>query len=192
MKIIFPVFFFLLLTSCEQNQNMNVQQNTAVDTSALYATLNNPEREIVLLPEAREITENWLAYLTAQSEIENFQAYTVKEVSDNATPIAEIMQNLRETAPKQFGSNAVQTRLSVLYTKARVLEFLTKKRNPDYSEIKSTAEELPEEFNNFKIQLNELFLKTLEDLELELDAFEVEDTTSRPLLRTLPRIRREN
>ena len=62
---------------------MNVQQNTAVDTSALYATLNNPEREIVLLPEAREITENWLAYLTAQSEIENFQAYTVKEVSDN-------------------------------------------------------------------------------------------------------------
>ncbi|HSP40579.1 MAG TPA: hypothetical protein VLN46_04035 [Gillisia sp.] len=171
---------------------MEVQAETAVDTSALYANINYPERDVVLLPEAQEITENWLAFLTAQSEIDNFRTYTVKEITDNATPIAEIMQNLRDTAPKEFGSHAAQTRLSVLFTKAKVLEFLSNKRNPDYAQIRSTAEELPVEFNNFKIQLNELFLKTLEDLELELDTFDAEDTTGRPLLRTVPRMGRQN
>lgn len=165
---------------------MSSQQDTGIDTTALYAVLNNPDRDIVLLPEARDITDDWLAFLTAQSEMESFRTYTVKEVSSNATPIAEIMNNLRQTAPKQIKTHAVETRLSVLYTKAKVLEFLSSKRNPDYAAIKEAAEDLPLEFNNFKVQLNELFLKTLEDLEEELNAFDVEDTTSRPLLRTLP------
>lgn len=192
MRLILPVIFFVLLTGCEQKQNMEAQRETVIDTSALYAKIKSPEREVILLPAAQEITENWLAFLTAQSEIENFKTYTVKDVSSNATPIAEIMENLRDTAPKEFHTQAVQTRLSVLYTKAKVLEFLSTQRNPDFVAIGSTAEELPVEFNNFKIQLNELFLKTLEDLELELDTFDAEDTTSRPLLRTLPRIGRQN
>lgn len=186
MKFIFSFIIFLFLAGCNENQNMNSQQDTGIDTTALYAALNYPDREVVLLPAAREITDDWLAYLTAQSEMENFRTYTVKDVSSNATPIAEIMNNLRQTSPKQIKTHAVETRLSVLYTKAKVLEFLSSKRNPDHAAIKDAAEDLPLEFNNFKIQLNELFLKTLEDLEEELDAFDVEDTTSRPLLRTLP------
>src|SRR5690606_21541241 len=143
-----------------------------IDTTALYAVLNYPDRDVVLLPEARDITDDWLAFLTAQSEMESFRTYTVKEVSSNATPIAEIMNNLRQTSPKQIKTHAVETRLSVLYTKAKVLEFLSSKRNPDYAAIKNAAEDLPLEFNNFKIQLNELFLKTLEELEEELNAFD--------------------
>lgn len=192
MRLFLPVIFLIILSGCDQKQNIETQRETAVDSSALYAKINNPEKEVVLLPATLEVTENWLAFLTAQSEIENFSTYTVKDVSSNATPIAEIMENLKETVPKQFGTHAVQTRISVLYTKAKVLEFLSGKRNPDYLAIKSTAEDLPVEFNNFKIQLNELFQKTLEDLEEELDAFDAEDTTSRPLLRTLPRVGRQN
>lgn len=171
---------------------MSQQQDTGIDSTILKAPLNYPEREIELLPATREITDDWLAYITAQSEIENFSNYTVKDVSSNATPIAEIMNNLRQTSPKPIKTHAVETRLSVLYTKAKVLEFLSSKRNPDYVAIKAAAEDLPVEFNNFKIQLNELFLKTLEELEEELDAFDVEDTTSRPLLRTTPAMRAQN
>lgn len=192
MRLILPVIFLIILSSCDQKQNIDTRQETVVDSSALYAKINNPEKEVVLLPATLEVTENWLAFLTAQSEIENFNNYTVKDVSSNSTPIAEIMQNLRETSPEQFQTHAVKTRLSVLYTKAKVLEFLSNKRNPDYVAIKSTAEELPVEFNNFKIQLNELFQETLEDLEEQLDAFDAEDTTSRPLLRTLPGVGRQN
>ena len=170
---------------------MGTQQVTGIDTTARNATLKYPDRDVVLLPEAREITGDWLAYLTAQSEIVSFRTYTVKDVSSNATPIAEIMNNLRQTSPKEIKTHSVETRLSVLYTKAKMLEFLASKRNPDYAAIKTTAEELPIEFNNFKIQVNELFLKTLEELEEELNAFDVEDTPSRPLLRSLPAMREQ-
>lgn len=192
MRIIFPVIFFIFLTGCDNKRELEGQQETAVDSSVVYARLSNPEKDVVLLPETQEITENWLAFLTAQSEIENFRTYTVHDVRSNSTPIAEIMENLKGTAPKQFRTHAVDTRLSVLYTKAKVLEFLSNKRNPDYAKIKATAEELPIEFINFKIQINELFLKTLEELELELDSFDAEDTTSKPLLRTMPRMGRQN
>lgn len=191
MKVIFSIIIFLLLTGCNDNQKMNSQQVTSIDTTVLNSQLKYPEMEVMLSPASREITDDWLAFLTAQSEIESFRTYTVKEVSSNATPIAEIMNNLRNTSPTQIKTHAVETRLSVLYTKARVLEFLSSKRNPDYVAIKKAAEELPVEFNNFKIQINELFLKTLEDLEEELDAFDVEDTTSRPLLRTIPAMREQ-
>lgn len=192
MRIIIPVILSFFLTGCFQKQDMNKKQKTAVDSTALKSTLNIPNYEVGLLPEARNITEGWLAFITAQAEIENFRTYTVQEVSVNATPIAEIMLSLKDSAPTQLNSNAVQTRLSVLYTKAKVLETLANKRNPDYTALKSAAEEIPVEFNNFKIQLNELFLKTLEDLEDELDAFDVEDTTSRPLLRTPTAINPQN
>lgn len=191
MRLIFPFIILLFLAGCKENRDAGTQQVTVTDTTVLNTTLTYPEREVILLPETREITDDWLAFLTAQSEIENFRSYTVKDVSSNATPIAEIMDNLRETSPKLIKTHAVETRLSVLYTKARVLEFLSSKRNPDYVAIKAAAEDLPVEFNNFKIQMNELFLKTLEELEEELDAFDVEDTTSRPLLRTIPAMREQ-
>src|SRR5690606_12487937 len=178
MRIIISFIIILFITGCNENRDMSSQQDTGMDTTALYARLKYPAGEVVLSPAAQEITESWLAYLTAQSEIESFSSYTVKDISSNATPIAEIMNNLRETSPKQIKTHAVETRLSVLYTKAKMLEFLSSKRNPDYAAIKETAEDLPVEFNNFKIQVNELFLKTLEELEDELDAFDVEDTTS--------------
>lgn len=192
MRIILMALFFLSLAACDQNREFKGEEETGIDTTVINANLDYPSQEVELVPATREITEDWLAYLTAQSEIENFRNYTVKEVSANATPIAEIMLSLRDTAPKQLNSNAVQTRLSVLYTKAKILEFLSGQREPDYVAIKSVAEEIPLEFNNFKIQINELFLETLEDLEERLDAFDVEDTTSRPLLRTLPRMGRQN
>ncbi len=177
MKFTFLFVLLLFFAGCNNKSNTAQQTSeTLADTTILSQSLVLPSFEVILLPEAREITDNWLAYITAQTEIENFGNYTVTEITSNATTIVEIMQTLKETVPAEFQTNAVQTRLSVLYTKARVLEHLAIKRNSDPREIKTTAEELPLEFNNFKIQLNELFLKSLEDLEKELDAFDVEDT----------------
>lgn len=168
-----------------------MQSQTITDTTAFKETLDFPNEQVVLLPEAREITMDWLAYVTAQSEIENFRNYTVREVISNASPIAEIMNSLRETVPEQFKTNAVETRLSVLYTKAKVLEHLSKRKNSKPEEIAVTAEELPVEFNNFKIQLNELFLKTLEEFEQELDEFEAVEDTLDPVSRPIPPAKRE-
>lgn len=170
MKKILWGFSIFILAGCNQNaEDQQPLSQETIDTTALQRPLQIPNEEVILLPEAREITADWLAYLTAQSEINNFKEYTLNQVISNATPLSEIMESLRQTVPDAFKTNAVQTRLSVLYTKAKVLERLSNSRNGNPGEIMETAEEIPVEFNNFKIQLNELFLKTLEDFEQELE-----------------------
>lgn len=178
MKNLLILLFVLLLGSCgrtgENEQPANAEE---IDTTAFQKTLRVPGEEVVLVPEARELTMNWLAYLTAQSEIENFETYTVNDVISNATPIAEIMHALQQSVPDSLKTNSIQTRVSVLYTRAKVLEHMAQRRSGNPEAIKTTAEELPVDFNNFKIQVNELFLKTLEDFEKELDEFQPEEDT---------------
>ncbi len=152
---------------------------TKEKTIALTQNLEFPKEQVSLLPEAQEITNEWLAYITAQSEIENLKNYTLNNVISNATPIAEIMKSLKETVPARLKSNAVQARLGVLVTKSKILQQLAEKREIDPEKIANVAQALPLEFNNFKIQVNELFLKTLEEFEEELDEFENELEQSR-------------
>lgn len=187
MRILIYIVVLLFAVGCnDSNEPAPVQTRDTIDTTALQKPIEVPNQEVVLLPEAREVTMDWLAYLTAQSEIENFENYTVEDIISNATPIAEIMLSLRQTVPEEFKINAIQTRLSVLYTKAKVIEHLATSRPNQLEEIRETAEELPVEFNNFKIQLNELYLKTLEDFEQELENFEEETDTTAPLQRRIP------
>lgn len=187
MKNVFLILLSLFLIGCEEKKNKEENSEKRMkDSIAFSQNLQVSNLEVLLLPEARDITSEWLAYLTAQIEIENFQDYTVNEVVSNARPIAEIMRSLRETLPDTLKSNATEARLAVIYTKAMVLEQQSKKRAPDPLEIAKIAGEIPTEFNNFKIQLNELFLKTLEQFEMELDDFDAEqerDTTKTSIRR---------
>ena len=90
------------------------------------------------------------------------------------------MKSLKATVPDTLKSKAGNARLTVLSTKAQVLEQLAARRNKNLEQISKTAQEIPVEFNNFKLQLNELFLKSLEDFERELDELDQEqDSISR-------------
>ncbi len=181
MKSFFWIVLLILFVGCGENKPVDSQNSSNKEiVSALKQKLEITKERVILLPEAQEITTEWLAYITAQSEIENFNSYTLNDVVSNATPITEIMQSLKETLPPALQSNAVEARLGVLVTKAKILQQLAEKRivNPD--EIAKTAQEIPAEFNNFKIQLNELFLKTLEQFEEELDAIDNDAPLQKP------------
>lgn len=176
MKTSFWILFIVLMVGCNQKTEENSNESNRKEIQlALTQKLEAPKAEVVLLPEAQEITNEWLAYITAQSEIENLSNYTINDVISNATPITEIMKSLQETVPVSLKSNAVKARLGVLVTKSKVLQQLAEKREADPEKISKTASELPLEWNNFKIQINELFLKTLEEFEEELDAIENEE-----------------
>lgn len=179
LKNICWIILILLLTGCNQNKDVKSQgpQNKK-DTTAFNQKLEITNQQVPLQPKASKITSEWLAYITAQSEIENFKTYTVNDVISNARPIAEIMKNLKETIPDSLKATAVEARLSVLLTNAKILEQLSQQRNLDAKKIAATAREIPFQFNNLKIQLNELFLKTLEEFELELDKYEDSTNTT--------------
>lgn len=188
MKI-YLFLFIILFAGCKEKKAPQISTGPGKEDSlVLNRPLQVPREEVMLLQEPKMITSEWLAYITAQSEINNFQSYSLRDVMQNAGPIAEIMKSLKESLPDTLRSRAVESRLVVLYTKAKVLEQKSNKRAPNLEEISEIAQQIPSEFNNFKIQLNELFLKTLEQFEEELDKFETErqkDSIS-PLIREIP------
>ena len=179
MKNSFWILLIFVMAGCNQKTTENSNESDREKNQlALTQKLETSKTEVVLLPEAQEFTNEWLAYITAQSEIENLKNYTLNDVISNATPITEIMKSLQETVPARLQSNAVKARLGVLVTKSKILQQLAEKREPNPEGIAKTANELGLEWNNFKIQINELFLKTLEEFEEELDAIENDDEQS--------------
>tara|TARA_R100000935_G_scaffold58798_1_gene98037 strand:- start:3292 stop:3867 length:576 start_codon:yes stop_codon:yes gene_type:complete len=184
MKISLWILILFLMVGCKKKTNDSSSEKDRKEIqAALTQKLEPSNAEVMLLPEAQEITNEWLAYITAQSEIENLNNYTLNDVIANTSPITEIMKSLQESVPVRLRSNAVKARLVVLVTKSKVLQQLAKKRELDPKEISKTAKELSVEWNNFKIQLNELFQKTLEEFEEELDEIENdEEQTSERIL----------
>ena len=173
MRRVLGILMVLMIVSCNQNKYAtNEKASSSIDTTSVDQKLKIPSQSTQLLPDASDITSEWLGFVTAQEEIRNFQNYTIKDVISNAKPIVEIMKSMKESVPDTLKSKPVQARLTVLYTKAKVLEQLTARPENKTKKISTTAESLPVEFNNLKIQINELFLKTLEDFDKELDDFE--------------------
>ena len=131
---------------------------------------NSPKIQVTLQKEPQDLVNIWLAYITAEDVMTTLNGATLQTVVDKASNSAKIMKELRETVPVELKSNAVKARLTVLVTKSRILEQLTKRQTLNKEEIMILAEELPQDFENFKLQLNEIFLKTPDQFEIELDS----------------------
>lgn len=174
MKKITFILGLLCLVSCKDKQVEN-STTTEVDTTAFGKQIEVTNEHVQLLPEAREYAVQWIEYIAAQNEIEKFNDATLREVMNNAAPLAEIMTSLQYSVPDSLKSTAVEARLNVLTTKSMLLNHAASKRKPDPNEIEEVAEEIPSEFNYLKIQMNEIFLKTLQDFEDELDLQEEEN-----------------
>lgn len=171
-KILFILSVFTLLSCKEEpQQKKTASQEDRIGFSAELEVTTN--RRVDLLPEVTEIVSQWLAYVTAQNEIEALRTSTGYEILETSNSMMQIMESLKTSIPDTLKSKAVNSRVNVLHTKARILYQLTNKKEKDAGEIFEVANDLIVEFDNFKLQLNELFLKSPGDFELELDkAFE--------------------
>ncbi|SOC79700.1 hypothetical protein SAMN06296241_1232 [Salinimicrobium sediminis] len=188
MRKILVVFLMLSLLSCEDEAEKPVVAPLETSTSFSDSLKISKTRNVILSPEAREIAADWLAYITAQNEIENLENKTGSEIVESSNNLMQIMESLRETLPDTLKTNAVEARTNVLLTKAHVLHQFSNKKQKNPDEIFEVAQNLVVEFDNFKLQLNELFLKTPENFELELDqefeeSLEADSTGTIPLFR---------
>lgn len=168
MKKIFFLLILISFSACKEERskdNLNSDLEVSLNDSLIY----RPTRIVSLLPEAGEKVETWLAYATAQNQVESLKNATVTEIIDYSGPMVQIMEALSNTLPDSLRVPAVKARINVLLTKANVLHQRSVKKNIQPAEILDSAEEIIIEFDNFKIQLNELFIKTPEDFESELD-----------------------
>ncbi|SHI87136.1 hypothetical protein SAMN04488096_105183 [Mesonia phycicola] len=126
-------------------------------------------RTVSLLPDAEAASSNWMAFITAKNEIERIDHFTLQEVVNNSNNFFRSVKQLQDSIPTDFEKTPIKTRLNVLLTKAYLLETEAERQRPNAGKIDTLSFELYNEFNNLKIQLNEAFLKPMEDFDLELD-----------------------
>ncbi|MHA6278767.1 hypothetical protein ACXYMT_01175 [Salinimicrobium sp. CAU 1759] len=188
MRKILSFFVIISLFACDEKENSSQKAPIQSKTSFSDQLEVNSNRTVNLLPQARQLAGEWIAYATAQNEIQNLERSTGQEIMGSSNNLVQIMETLQSSIPDTLRSNAVEARVNVLYTKARVLQQLSNKKQKNPDEIFEVAEDLVVEFDNFKLQLNELFLKTPENFEMELDeefeeSLEPDSTGTIPLFR---------
>ena len=172
-KFLFLISCCILLSCEEKAEEEFVADNDEMEFSRELEVTTN--RRVDLLPDARQQVSEWLAYVAAQDEMQNLRGHTGSEIVATSNSLMQIMENLQATLPDTLQTPAVRSRANVLLTKAKILDQLASKKDKDAAEIFDVANDLIVEFDNFKLQLNELFLKTPDDFELELDR-EFEET----------------
>ena len=190
MKNLLLLFSIVLLVSCKEEPPKPTGPNAEAKarfSEELQVTTN---RRVDLLPEAREEVNQWLAYATAQNEMESLRNSSGYEILDSSNSIMQIMESLKSSIPDTLQTPAVISRSNVLVTKAKILHQLSNKKERDAAEIFDVANDLIVEFDNFKLQLNELFLKTPVDFEQELDE-EFEKSLEPDSTGTIPLFRKE-
>lgn len=191
MKNLLLLFSVLLLISCgeeSQKPKASNSEGKARFSEELEVTTN---RRVNLLPEAREEVSEWLAYATAQNEMETLRSSTGTAILESSNSIMQIMESLHSSVPDTLQTPAVLARTNVLVTKAKILHQLSNKKEKDAAEIFNVANDLIVEFDNFKLQLNELFLKSPVDFEQELDE-EFEESLTPDSTGTIPLFRQED
>ncbi len=178
MKNLLFLLIAVTLFSCRSEHDAEDSAGDVADSTAFQEEIKTEDRKLSLQPESRKFAMNWVEYITAQNEIEKIKGSTVEEVMNNSGAIAQIMQSLQTSLPDSLKSIPVQARLNVINTKAQLLNQYSGKQKPDPDVISKTASELYTEFNNLKLQMNEIFMKTLEDFENELEEFEERERDS--------------
>lgn len=172
------------LISCNENQQ---QETSPSDAAGLSDTLEvETNRRVTLLPEAEERIADWLAYATAYNQVEDMRSATGRELVANSQPMVQIMQSLSTTLPDSLQQTAVRARTTVLLTKANLLSQVSNKKDISPKEVFKAANDIILEFDNFKIQLNELFLQTPKDFDIELDRQFEENLDSVKEIRKIP------
>ncbi|HET7360376.1 MAG TPA: hypothetical protein VFI78_00415 [Salinimicrobium sp.] len=175
MKNILIFSVVLLVIGCKEKpaEIENTDQSEALSEQIVVET----NRKVSLIPQAREKVNTWLAYATATNQIEALKTATGTEIVQSSQPLIQIMEALENTMPDSLQVPAVNARVNVLLTKARILDQKGRKKHTEAEEIFKTANSIIVAFDNFKIQLNEVFLKTPEDFEEALDSIFLAEST---------------
>ena len=163
-------FFLLLVLVLGCDEKKPVEKEQVSDSMSLSDTLEvQTNRRVSLLPEAQEKVSSWLEYATAHNQVEDLKSATGRDLISNSQPVVQIMEALNNSLPDSLQEAPVLARTTVLVTKANVLNQVATKKDITPSEVFEAANDIILEFDNFKLQLNELYLKTPADFELELD-----------------------
>jgi len=169
-----PLFFIsiLLLVGCNEDEKNKkaLESFQEKKTAQLKESVKIAEiKNVSLSAEARDSVSQWPEFLTFENEIADIQNSSIQVIVNSSNNLKETSAGLISTIPPIFREIPIKARINVLYTKASILVQETSKTNFDNDLITEKVKELMISFQNLKTQLNEVFLKTLEEFEQEIE-----------------------
>lgn len=162
----------LILVGCNEEEKQQKALKSFQEKKAAQLKESVKIEDIMsvsLSAEARDSVSQWPEFITFENEIADIQNSSIQEIVNSSNNLKETSAGLISTIPPIFREIPIQARINVIYTKASVLVQETSKTNFDNARIIEEAKELMIAFQNLKTQLNEVFLKTLEEFEQEIE-----------------------
>ncbi|MFD2825855.1 hypothetical protein ACFSYG_05185 [Leeuwenhoekiella polynyae] len=189
MKISFYLLLILLLSlsSCKEKQEVVADPREATDTLQI-AYQPNKKQEIILTPSAKNATESWENYLELAAQIDALDTVRVGYLRVNGKDWISNASLAQTKVKDSFANTAIESRLTVLFTKTNTLIQEASKLEVDTAAVNKEATELYNTFQNLKLQINLKHQKSIEEL---LEQYEVE-ADSLSAVKDSPETRRDS
>ena len=166
MRIRFCYFlplFCLLLTNCREKEVAAVDPRTITDTLKISFT-DSLRVKTSLLPESDTIAKQSEGYNTLARATGTLDHSSIGDVKTEIDAWVEAALQLREKFKGTSTNKAINARMIVLNTKANILRQELDKRVVDTAVINQEATEFYNAFQDFGLQLNLMFGKSVDDL----------------------------
>jgi len=158
LNLVTLALLFFAFVACKDSSIGEEKEEKPIGEELKLEPLDFKGLKIPLSPAAKEAVEDWELYQAMESEIERMNDFRLEDLIANSSTIYNAADTLQKTLPQKLRNRPVRARLKVLRSKTAQLKQLSERRQPDFKEMKKVADEIPLDFYNLNIQLNELFL----------------------------------
>lgn len=164
------LILFLGLSSCKEKQDAVADPRDVTDTLQI-AYQSNKKQEIILTPSAKNATEGWENYPELAAQIKAIDTVRIGYLRANGKDWISNASLAQTKVRDSFANTAIESRLTVLFTKTNTLVQEASKLEVDTAAVNKEATELYNTFQNLKLQINLKHQKSIEEL---LEQYEVE------------------
>ena len=171
-KTLFWLCSVLLLFSCD-NSKTKTEKTTSYfeENQTAFSKEIDLQNNITvnLSADAENAVADWQEFISANSEIENLKETSLRNFINNSAIVIDVIAEL-DSIPDKFDTTPINSRINVLMTKSKVFEQDIDRPNLTPEMANQNAVDIYVAFQNLKIQINEVFLRKIEDLDFDIDA----------------------
>ncbi len=167
----------ILFTACEDTSKTVVveQEDTAVIDSTAIIVSQDLKPELRLTKKASDSSKNWETYTSLEKILPTIKSTTLSNLKVQMGIAAALFEEKQQAEDENTAMPtavklppAVKARVLVIETKVRILNDLIHKQSLDVPAIEIELTELHNSFQDLKLQMNERYAKSIEQMLEEL------------------------
>nr|AOE05834.1 hypothetical protein [uncultured bacterium] len=163
MRFIIIPFLIVLLTSCEDKKEVAVDPRLATDTLTIKMQ-PQLKQEIVLTPVAQQRIEVWDDFKTLTDYVKALDTIKLINLRKQGEEWIKVAGNAQKDPNDSIVNSAIQSRLTVFFSKTNTLVQEASKINVDTALVNKEATEYYNAFQNLKLQINLKYQESIEEL----------------------------